>query len=181
MLIYGIIETETNECIYVGSTKDLDERIRQHFNSSDRSYPLYLYILNKGWDKFTFETLETVDTQDKKILLEYERYYIDELHPKYNSHTPILTEEERKEYRRQKDSNYYYNHRDEKLEKHKVWIQNNKNHVLEYAKTYYQENKESLRESNKQRAKDYYYENREKIREKQRLAYLQKKKTDKEQ
>ena len=67
--IYKHLNKE-NEVIYVGQTKDMDDRQGSHKNSSD-------------WAK-EIKRIEFTEVSDSMIMDIYEKYYISKLTPKYN-------------------------------------------------------------------------------------------------
>jgi group I intron endonuclease len=81
--IYKITNTATGE-LYVGSSKDIMKRWREHRNTHNRTkYPnnrLYQDMEKYNTDTFTFEVLEVCDN-----LFEREQYWMDVLKPTYNS------------------------------------------------------------------------------------------------
>lgn len=126
MLIYSIVEKDSKQCIYVGSTrKTLNQRMCSHrskFKYNPNHSPLYKFLKqNGGFETVEFIQLETVDSKNTYDLLQRERYYFDLLKPSCNKHRPYLTTEEYVESRKQKDRNYYYSHHEEKKQKHRDW------------------------------------------------------------
>jgi len=105
--IYQIIDKESNEIIYIGSTTGKyfclrkGEHTRPSTTKSNRQPKLYNYVQEKGgWDKFMFDIILKIDTIDKIDLRLSEKKYIQERNPKCNSFNPIETEEEHKERKR---------------------------------------------------------------------------------
>lgn len=81
--IYKITNTVTGD-FYIGSSKDIMKRWREHRNTHNRTkYPnnrLYQDMEKYSTDTFTFEVLEVCDN-----LFEREQYWMDVLKPTYNS------------------------------------------------------------------------------------------------
>jgi len=83
-----------DEKLYIGSAFNLSQRFRQHrykvkaYNGNNK---FYNYVLKYGWDKFLFGIIEYVYfpgnniNDNKKILLEREQYYLDNLVPNLNT------------------------------------------------------------------------------------------------
>lgn len=93
--IYQHINNKSN--IYVGSTCNLAQRIKQHrysVNSGRKSCPkFYNFIIKHGWDNFRLGILEyinifgfNVDNKHdiRKIIENREQYYFDMLKPNFN-------------------------------------------------------------------------------------------------
>lgn len=99
MLIYGIIELETNKYIYVGSTKrSLEVRKKEYLRNSGHNIYVKQFInSNGGFDKFKFIVLETTEFENIRLLRERERYYYDLLKPNCNIIRPTITQDELKE------------------------------------------------------------------------------------
>lgn len=82
--IYLIKNLTTNEC-YVGKSKHIEKRWRQHFDGSYgamHSRQFQEAIDRYGKAGFSFQVLEECDIED---LHERERYWIDKLKPAYNT------------------------------------------------------------------------------------------------
>jgi group I intron endonuclease len=81
-----------NDEIYVGSSKDLKQRILKHqsyYNnpkSKKYNFKVYRYIRdNFGWDNFTVKTLERFSCENQLALRQREQKWIDELKPTLNT------------------------------------------------------------------------------------------------
>ena len=72
-----------------------------------------------------------------------------------------LTEEEKKERRRESTLRSYHKNKEKYKERRKEYLEKNKEKLREQQKEYYEQNKEKLREQQK----EYYEQNKEKIRE----------------
>ena len=83
--VYKITNTVTGD-FYIGSSKDVKRRWRQHKCKSiwnqQPNNPLYKDMQEYGLDKFIFEVLAEVE---KEKLKETEQQYIEKLKPIYNS------------------------------------------------------------------------------------------------
>ena len=84
--IYRITNTITGD-FYIGSSKDVKERWRNHKKPSRwkqcPNNPLYLDIQKYGLEKFVFEILAEVEIDSLK---ETEQQFIETLKPTYNSY-----------------------------------------------------------------------------------------------
>ena len=84
--IYRITNTVTGD-FYIGSSKDVKERWRNHKKPSRwkqcPNNPLYLDIQKYGLEKFVFEILAEVEIDSLK---ETEQQFIETLKPTYNSY-----------------------------------------------------------------------------------------------
>ena len=149
--IYTIRCHYDDSLIYVGSTIDtLAKRIGGHKTKSIKAtYPLYQTI-NNDWDNWYIELYEDFPCDNKEQLEKREGEVIRE----------IATINKRIAGR--DDKQYYQNHRDEILEKHKEKYQKNRDVILEKQKEKYQKNRDDILEKHKQYRKD----NCEKIAEK---------------
>jgi len=90
MGIYGIFNKKTKECIYIGSTQNILERIERHYKISDteKSQWVHNYIKsNGGWEKFVFYLLEE---RESHVGLNYiESLWCEVLNPVGNRISPL--------------------------------------------------------------------------------------------
>ena len=115
---------------YVGSTADWKQRKRSHKhdcnNENGKKYNTKVYTLiraNGGWDNFK---MIEIGKQEQITLREaeyIEEQYRVELNANMNTRSCFLTEEQKKEYHK---------------EKNKEWRENNPEHIKEYNKKYAQ-------------------------------------------
>ena len=116
--VYKITNTITGD-FYIGSSKNVKERWKQHKKSSVWKYypnnPMYHDFQKYGTDKFEFQILEEVESEHLK---EAEQQFIETLKPTYNSNNAKGLDVERhkkyhKEYdksnKRKKYHKEYYN------------------------------------------------------------------------
>ena len=84
--VYKITNTITGD-FYIGSSKNIKERWREHKWSSTwnrcKSNPMYQDMQKYGTDKFAFEILTEVEIDKLK---EAEQYFIETLKPIYNNY-----------------------------------------------------------------------------------------------
>ena len=139
--------------IYVGSTTNLIKRKYYHKydcnNVNSKAYNHYKYQFirdNGGFKNWSMILIENYACENKRELEKRERYFMELLNSTLNSYTPFLTEEEKKEQKKEYD---------------KEWIENNKQHYKDYQKEYYEKYKTEIKEYNKQ----HYKNNKETINE----------------
>ena len=160
--IYSIVCNETGKVYYGSTTQNVSERIRDH-RSSLNSYlngtrlngcSSYEIIERNN---YTVSTIETVEFEIKKELLERERFYI-ENNECINRHLPAQTAEERKEYNRQLS----LSQTEKRKERMKIWWENNKEKRREYSRRYRE--KMNGDENYKEKRREYVQRHREKKR-----------------
>ena len=103
---------------YIGSTKDIKNRMRLHKSKKNLPCRLYKTVRENGsWENWDYEILENCNVSSRTQLTFREKHYYNLLKPTLNSITPINTDEERKEKRKPRDKRYYDSHRDIILKK----------------------------------------------------------------
>jgi hypothetical protein len=112
------------------------------------------------------EIVELYPCNTKQELLQRERWYI-ENNECVNKNRPIITEEEKKEYRQTEK------YKNKKCEENKNYYHKNKEKNINRVKQYNNENPDKVKE----RSKKYRETHKEKLKEKNRLYYLRKKAT----
>lgn len=116
LIIYKITHKESNN-EYIGSTKNLNMRMRRHkenLKANDKChFKLYKFINeNGGWDNFDYCILASIDDislldMEKKEVLEQK--YIDKHCPSLNEKRAYLSKEQKKEIQKQYNQNYGHN------------------------------------------------------------------------
>jgi hypothetical protein len=172
--IFGVIyiikhKTDDTKKVYVGSTNDLKQRIRDHRhncnNEKNKKYNinLYKYIReNGGFYMYEILILECYVCNFKYELYDREDDYIQMYDNNLNTFRAYLTRQEyKKKYIEQKKI-YYEEHKEEIIQKQKKYYEENKDKVIQKVKKYREEHKE---QSNKY-SKKYRDENKNKINEK---------------
>ena len=163
------------ELCYVGSTANWKERQRNHKrtgnNENDRYYNTKLYKTireNGGWENFKMIQIGTAEQLTWRKAEQIEEEYRVELKANMNSKRCYVTEEQSKEYRKEKINEWRENNKD----KVKAYVEKNKDKIKEQTKEYRENNKEKLnvwRENNKEKlkeqTKEYRENNKEKIKE----------------
>lgn len=79
-----LIKNKINGKSYVGSSKDIERRFRQHKKAAAEK-PLYAEMAIYGLEAFDFLVLEELKEYDAKELHRKEQYYIEQLSPEYNT------------------------------------------------------------------------------------------------
>ena len=160
------IHDNTNGDDYYGSTiQTLKERLRKHKNDLNCSSKS---IIQNG--DYNMILVQTIQFENKKQLLELEKYYINNFNC-VNKQLPFRTDEERIEYQTKYREEYYELNKDKINEYLKKYRENNKEKILEQKKEYYQLNKEKAKEYyqlNKDKIKEYREANKDKIKEKRK-------------
>ena len=142
--IYKITNDEGQT--YYGSTKmDLDKRLKCHkksfFRYNDNNCPYYTcFDVLKG-NNPKIELIEEVEERNKA--LNKEKEYIKN-YDCVNINKPILTDEEKNEYKQElKNSDYFKSYYIKNKEKFQKNYDTNKDKILQQKKLYYQQNKQS--------------------------------------
>jgi len=118
--IYKIVSENTDK-VYVGSTteKTLARRLakhvelhREYLKGNQRRYTSSFDIIEKG--DYSIVLLENFPCESKDELFARERYYYEQQKQSIvNIKPPILTQQERKDYRNKKKQSYINRHREE--------------------------------------------------------------------
>lgn len=113
LIIYKLQHKESENC-YIGSTMNLNLRMRRHkenLKAKDKChFKLYQFINeNGGWDNFNYDIMASIDdinllNIEKKEVLE--QRYIDKYCPTLNDKNAYLTEEQKKEKQKIYNKNY---------------------------------------------------------------------------
>lgn len=92
-IVYSVHLKENWECVYVGMTSNLNERIRSHKSTSKReNSAFYNYVKEKGgWDNFHFNNAINKEATTKGDILIYENYFIRYLNPICNGVRPYIS------------------------------------------------------------------------------------------
>ena len=103
--VYKVVHKEQPNKFYIGSSKNVEVRLAKHKWLCQSPTPparlLYKELLADGVEQYTMEILETMDCYDSRRLKEREQHYITTLRPCLNVIAAYLTEDEKREYRRQ--------------------------------------------------------------------------------
>ncbi len=162
--IYKIVDN-TNQQIYIGSTyESLSRRLghhrsayKIHLNDSSKVKYVTSFEILKNND-FAIYLIEEYPCENKEQLLRRERHYIETIQC-INKMIPIRSNEEKKQYTKSKNKEYYDINKEQIHDRQKEYRNNNKEYFNEYNKEYYDTNKEQIHEQKK----EYYQNNKEKI------------------
>jgi len=105
--------------VYIGQTKNLDDRIKRHKESAIRfpNRKVYKFIMqNGGWNNWEFEEVKTLNDESVNVF-EEERNILEENEKNLNTYKPYLTPEEKVDYL-------------------KKWKKRNKLHIKKYREEY---------------------------------------------
>ncbi len=108
-IIYKIVCNDLSVTeIYIGHTTHFRQRKCQHknncinSNSKDYNYPLYKFIReHDGWVNFSMIEIEKYACNDSNEARARERFYFDLLNANLNMLKPLLTDEERKQMKKE--------------------------------------------------------------------------------
>ena len=165
--IYKLIKKDAtnDDMVYIGSTKDIDDRIRRHKNSCnnpngrDYNLKIYKYIRdNGGWDEWTYEIIDEIEVALRDDAKKYEGQYILK-YDAINKLNDVVAGRSKKE--------YYEQNKEHLLQKHKEWLEQNKEQLSQKHKEWLEQNKEQLSQYRKER----YESNKEQILQKQKEWY----------
>ena len=94
--IYKIFEINNVDIFYIGSTNNFNKRKSMHKkntnNKVSKKYKLKLYKYIRecgGWDNFDMVIYETIECDDRKIVLQREHTIVNELKPRLNTNFNI--------------------------------------------------------------------------------------------
>lgn len=79
-----LIKNTSNGMTYVGQSKDVERRIRQHFHDKRNPKQFIDYAIRAGKKDFQWEILEACPIEDLDYLEEYYIYYFDSINKGYN-------------------------------------------------------------------------------------------------
>ena len=119
------IVSKDGKYIYVGSTKDFNNRMRNHKsnckNENSKCHDIKVYEAirnNGGWRKFNIEKIEEKLCEDKKNAYIRENELMKELKSNLNERPAYSTSEEKQEQKKQQQKRYYIKH-NEKINDYK--------------------------------------------------------------
>jgi len=146
--IYKICHMYDSKLIYVGSTKDFDNIMKQHKLNYNNQKKTRLYDAireNGGWSKWTFCVIEDCGDIEMKDAREIAEDWRQKLNAELNTSKCFRTDDERREHERQ----YYLKNKDDKLQYQKEWREKNKDKIKE------------KNEMKKQEMQEYYQKNKD--------------------
>ena len=168
IVIYKIQNKEIDDLIYIGSTTHFRNRKGQHkmncYNKNDKHYNLKLYSTirdNGGWDAFSMVIIKEFPCDNRRQAESEEDRVMREFQADLNMRRAYITKEERLEYFKEYNKDYYQQNRERILEQTKEYNKDNIEKKKEYNREYGQKNKTKINE----RHKEYRHQNKEKIKE----------------
>ncbi len=145
-VIYLIKELQSNKIIYVGSTKNLKERIRHHKYScfcqknKDHNIKIYQRIRELGWENIYFHPLRYIDTDDKDVVRFVEGDYIRaHINTVLNTRIENRTREE-----------YIIDNKEELNRKSREYHEKNREQLIKKKKEYNRQNREEINRKNRE-------------------------------
>ena len=170
--IYKIEHFDNESLVYVGHTTNFDKRKTAHKyyckKDNNKHYNLKVYQMireNGGWDAFKMIEVEKYPCADKREAERRENEVIKELRASMNMRNSFRTQDEKTEYNKEYDTNYYELHKEKVKEQVKEYKKNNKLKIQERNKEYYETNKQKILHQMKEYDKDYRDNNKLKIQE----------------
>lgn len=173
MTTYFFYKLTINSVSYIGSTKNIKNRISSHksrcYDEKDKRYntKLYKYIrCNEGFNNVKIQIIDVIDNIDRTIAHKFEQNYIKYFKSELNSIKSYRSQEEIEKYRRE----YRENNIEEIKKRGKKYRDKHKEYYKEYSIIYRKKNKDELNQKKKQ----YYEKNKEKMKEKVKCNYCNK-------
>ena len=154
--------------VYVGSTKNLVKRIKDHkFYSINKMNRLLYNTINAngGWENTMITQLEILECDDRATALKREEYWIQKLNANLNMIKSFSSEEDKI----QKQKEYYQANKEHHAELSKINRANNREHILKQKKEHYYAN----REQHLLRSKEYQDTHKEQIKERKKIYHLE--------
>ena len=137
---------------YVGSTANFLKRKNKHKgdcnNEKGKGFNNKLYTTIRehgGWSNFKMIEIATEDQLSLREAEKIEEDYRQELKANMNTRKCYITYEDKKN----ESLQYYYDHKEDVLNKKKIFYENNKDRLKEKNLKYYYENKEKILQQNK--------------------------------
>jgi hypothetical protein len=183
-IFYKIIPKNNyiNYC-YVGHTTNIANRNRQHKkhvendNYNKSHYKLYQTIRhNGGWDEWEMLEIEKLNSITKLEARIREQELIEQHNANLNTLNAYISEEQRKELKKQITNKYRQENKELLKEQTKKYKEEHKEIITEQMKKYREENKEKIYE----KTKEYRENNKEKYQEQQKVWRENNKETLKE-
>lgn len=151
--IYKIINRETTEVVYIGSTNNYKQRKLNHKstcnNINSNRYNLMIYDIirsNGGIDNFKFKRIKAYYNILKIDLHKKERKYIAKYKPMGNKVIPTRTDQEYRDHYREKRKQLDQKNKESIKERRKQWYQNNKENIAKRQKLYRDAHKEQMKQ-----------------------------------
>jgi len=169
--------TFENGDTYIGSTNNLERRLREHksdcYKESRRHFPIYKCM--RQFPNFTHDVL-VEENCTQEVAFQLEQQFINIHNPNLNSQKAHLSKEDKiqrnkdtgkQNYQKNKEKmkedarKYYHEHKEECLERHAKWREENKEKSAKQQAEYHQRNKEHRNQQTKdhrEKHKEHYKE-----------------------
>ena len=166
--IYIITFNNNDNSIYIGSTKNLEQRIINHkLNPNCNMFRYMRDIYDSDWSICNIEIYDEFECENKEEL----RLIEGEIQKQFLNEKKYILINGRIEGRKNKE---WIEENKEKLkEQHKIYRNQNKDYFINYRKNYYELNKDKIIQQsknyyieNKEKKIDYYNKNKDKLNEK---------------
>ncbi len=157
-----------NEYIYIGSTKNFKKRVVDHksncYNKNLKLYNIKLYSTirnNAGLNNFVFEIIESINTDDREIILKHEQDLMIKYNSNLNTNRSFITDEDKKQYKKQYQKQYQIDNK-EQIQQYKI---DNKEQIQQLLKQYKIKNRDKILLKNNEKhicacGREYTYTNR---------------------
>ena len=167
-LIYKIVckDLDIKDC-YVGHTTNWIKRKSSHKsncnnqNKKDYNLNVYKFIRENGnWDNWEMIEIKKYPCNDKREAEAEERTLYEELNSTLNTYRPFITEDEKKQQKKEikkkyyeknkeKFKEFYIDYYEEFINNYKNYYKENKDDKLEYQKNYNEKNKDEIKDYQK--------------------------------
>lgn len=154
-VIYKIscISDKITDC-YVGSTSNFRMRQFNHKTCANTAKDTLLYNCinnNGGWGCWKMEVIDAIDDDNRTVLLNAEKYWINKLKPSLNKNRVLPTPQEKKEYAKIYNRRKYLENKDYYREKALEYQSKNAEWYRNYQNAYREQHRERLNKRNKEK------------------------------
>ena len=164
-MIYKIVCNDPKiNCCYIGSTKDVARRMREHKmcvtneKRKEFKYPVYETIRqNGGWSNWSHQIIATLSVKTDYQLRSFEKLYIKNTEHTLNKLIPNRTRKE-----------HYQDERSNLLAYKRSYHQKNRVEICRKRREKYHENKEK----NRKKGLNYYRLNKDKINQRRKIKRI---------
>ena len=128
--IYKVINLQDESKIYVGSTCNrLCQRMALHRRQAkDETDKLHIHMQEIGCKNFKIILIENYPCSSKDEKTAHEQYWIDQLHPYYNTNHAFITEEQKREHQKK----YNLDHKKEIKQHNHQYNKTHANEIKQY-------------------------------------------------
>ena len=145
MLVYSFVNKITSECMYIGSTIDMNDRMKTHrYDCKTLKLELYNVIREITWESVEINIVsENEDWTVEEMKIE-ERKQIEMFAPLYNIYNPMRTEEENIQMKKDAKKACYAAKPEQYAATAKAYNESHKVEIATKAKEYREANKVKL-------------------------------------